>query len=146
MTLLSARTKRTHPATHRLGGRLTAPCAHLALVVSAAGVAIPWFRTGAFAQAESPVGKNGYYPFIDVAAGGSIDGMVRAADANIARAADKTIVVPGAGPAGGRPQLIEDRGMLSSIRANVSALKPQGTSAPRVTSPWRRTRSGRRAP
>jgi glyoxylase-like metal-dependent hydrolase (beta-lactamase superfamily II) len=71
---------------------------------------------------------NGYYPFIDVAVGGSIDGMIRAANANITRATDKTIVVPGHGPVGGRAQLIEFRDMLSGIRANVAALKKQGKS------------------
>jgi glyoxylase-like metal-dependent hydrolase (beta-lactamase superfamily II) len=41
---------------------------------------------------------NGYYPFIDRDAGGSIGGMIRAAEANIKRAGDNTIVVPGHGP------------------------------------------------
>src|SRR5262245_60690889 len=37
---------------------------------------------------------NGQYPFIDYVTGGSFDGMVRAAEANVANADDETIVVP----------------------------------------------------
>src|SRR5215468_9266089 len=38
---------------------------------------------------------NGYYPFIDYSTGGSIDGMIRATEANLARVTDKMIVIPG---------------------------------------------------
>jgi glyoxylase-like metal-dependent hydrolase (beta-lactamase superfamily II) len=71
---------------------------------------------------------NGLYPFIDTGAGGGIDGMIQAANANIALATDKTIVVPGHGPVSGRAQLIEYRDMLVGIRDNVAALKKQGKS------------------
>jgi glyoxylase-like metal-dependent hydrolase (beta-lactamase superfamily II) len=71
---------------------------------------------------------NGLYPFIDYVAGGSIDGMIRAADANVARASEHTLVVPGHGPVGDRTQLIEFRDMLKDIRARVAALKAQGKS------------------
>ena len=43
---------------------------------------------------------NGHYPFIDYSTGGSLDGMIRAAEANVARVTDKTIVIPGHGPIG----------------------------------------------
>ncbi|WP_084582879.1 MBL fold metallo-hydrolase [Sphingomonas azotifigens] len=69
---------------------------------------------------------NGLYPFIDYVAGGSIDGMIAAADANIAMAGEKTIVVPGHGPLGTRADLIAYRDMLVTIRTNVAALKKQG--------------------
>jgi hypothetical protein len=38
---------------------------------------------------------NGFYPFIDYSSGGSIDGMIKAAEANVAAVSDKTIVIPG---------------------------------------------------
>ena len=41
---------------------------------------------------------NGIYPFIDYSTGGSIDGSIRAADANLAATTDKTIIIPGHGP------------------------------------------------
>jgi glyoxylase-like metal-dependent hydrolase (beta-lactamase superfamily II) len=69
---------------------------------------------------------NGLYPFIDYVAGGSIDGMIAAANANIAMAGEKTIIVPGHGPLGTRADLIEYRDMLVTIRTNVAALKKQG--------------------
>lgn len=69
---------------------------------------------------------NGLYPFIDYVAGGSIDGMIRAADANVAMAGEETIVIPGHGPIGGRADLTEYRDMLKAIRGKVAALKAQG--------------------
>jgi glyoxylase-like metal-dependent hydrolase (beta-lactamase superfamily II) len=43
------------------------------------------------------------YPFIDYWTGGSIDGQIRAAEANIAKVTDKTIVIPGHGAVGNKP-------------------------------------------
>jgi glyoxylase-like metal-dependent hydrolase (beta-lactamase superfamily II) len=40
---------------------------------------------------------NGIYPFIDYSTGGNIDGMIKAAEANVAAVTDKTIVIPGHG-------------------------------------------------
>jgi len=71
---------------------------------------------------------NGQYPFVDYTTGGSIDGMIRAAEANVARATDKTIVISGHGPIGNKSQLIEFRDMLVAIRERVAALKNQGKS------------------
>jgi glyoxylase-like metal-dependent hydrolase (beta-lactamase superfamily II) len=75
---------------------------------------------------------NGYYPFIDYSTGGSIDGMIRAAEANVARVNDKTIVIPGHGPIGNKSQLIEFRDMLVTVREKVAALKKQGKSRDEV--------------
>ena len=72
---------------------------------------------------------NGIYPFIDYSTGGSIDGSIRAADANLAVTTDKTIIIPGHGqPVSNRTQLQEFRDMLVGIRENVAALKKQGRS------------------
>jgi len=75
---------------------------------------------------------NGLYPFIDAVAGGGIEGMIRAANANIALATDTTIVVPGHGPVSGRAQLVEYRDMLVGVRDNVATLKKQGKSLSEV--------------
>jgi glyoxylase-like metal-dependent hydrolase (beta-lactamase superfamily II) len=69
---------------------------------------------------------NGIYPFIDYSTGGSIDGMIKAADRNISSTSDETIIIPGHGPVGNRKQLIESRNMLSAIRENVAKLKSSG--------------------
>jgi glyoxylase-like metal-dependent hydrolase (beta-lactamase superfamily II) len=75
---------------------------------------------------------NGHFPFIDYSTGGSIDGMIRAAEANVARVTDKTIVIPGHGPIGNKSQLVEFRDMLVSVRDKVSALKKEGKSLEEV--------------
>jgi glyoxylase-like metal-dependent hydrolase (beta-lactamase superfamily II) len=72
---------------------------------------------------------NGIYPFIDYSTGGSIDGSIRAADANLAATTDKTIIIPGHGqPVSNRAQLQDFRDMLVGIRENVATLKRQGRS------------------
>jgi glyoxylase-like metal-dependent hydrolase (beta-lactamase superfamily II) len=71
---------------------------------------------------------NGVYPFIDYSTGGSIDGAIRAAVANLAVVGTDTIVIPGHGNVGRRADLIEFRDMLVAIRENVSRLKRQGRS------------------
>ena len=72
---------------------------------------------------------NGIYPFIDYSTGGSIDGMILAADANLSAATDKTIVIPGHGsPVSNRSELKEYRDMLVAIRDNVARLKKQERS------------------
>jgi glyoxylase-like metal-dependent hydrolase (beta-lactamase superfamily II) len=75
---------------------------------------------------------NGHFPFIDYSTGGSIDGVIRAAEANVARVTDKTIVIPGHGPIGNRSQLVEFRDMLVSVREKVSTLKKEGKSVDEV--------------
>jgi len=71
---------------------------------------------------------NGHYPFIDYSTGGSLDGMIRAAEANVARVTDKTIVIPGHGPIGGKAEMIEYRDVLATIRDRIVALKREGKS------------------
>jgi len=69
---------------------------------------------------------NAYYPFIDYATGGSIDGMIKAAAYNVARTNNHTIVIPGHGAIGNREHLVQFHEMLATIREKVSALKKQG--------------------
>lgn len=71
---------------------------------------------------------NGHYPFIDYSTGGSINGSIGAAEANVARVSDKTIIIPGHGPVGNKSQLIEFRDMLVAVRDKVAGLKQQGRS------------------
>jgi glyoxylase-like metal-dependent hydrolase (beta-lactamase superfamily II) len=71
---------------------------------------------------------NGHYPSIDYSTGGSINGMIRAAEANLAMVTDKTIVVPGHGPVGGKTEMIKYRDVLVDIRDRIAALKGEGKS------------------
>lgn len=75
---------------------------------------------------------NGVYPFIDYATGGSIGGMIRAAEASLTRAGANTIIVPGHGNPGGRCDLAKFRDMLKAIRDRVAVLKAQGRTAEEV--------------
>jgi glyoxylase-like metal-dependent hydrolase (beta-lactamase superfamily II) len=75
---------------------------------------------------------NGYYPMIDYATGGSIEGMIRAANINLSLSNENTIVVPGHGPVGNRSDLVRYRDMLVTVRDNVARLKGRGMSLPEV--------------
>ena len=71
---------------------------------------------------------NGYYPFIDYSTGGSIDGMIRATEANLAKVTDKMIVIPGHGEVGDKSQLAFYRDLLVGTREKVATLKKRGKS------------------
>src|SRR6266446_2773722 len=71
---------------------------------------------------------NGYYPFIDYSTGGSLDGMIKAAETNLAMVTDKTVVIPGHGPVGGKAEMTEYRDRLATIHDRVAALKREGKS------------------
>jgi hypothetical protein len=57
-----------------------------------------------------------------------INGMIRAAEANVAIVTDKTIAIPGHGPIGGKAELTEYRDLLVTVRDRISALKKDGKS------------------
>ena len=71
---------------------------------------------------------NGMYPFIDVNAGGSIDGFVRALDQALALADENTKIIPGHGPVSNAKELRAYRDMLATVRNRVRALAAQGKS------------------
>ena len=71
---------------------------------------------------------NGDYPFIDYSTGGSIHGMIRATEGNLAEITDKMIVVPGHGAIGDKSQLTFFRDLLVETREKVAAMKKEGRS------------------
>jgi glyoxylase-like metal-dependent hydrolase (beta-lactamase superfamily II) len=75
---------------------------------------------------------NGMYPFIDYMVGGSIDGMIGAAKANVDMATPRSLVIPGHGPVGDRAQLVAFHDMLVDVRQRVAALKAKGLSLAEV--------------
>jgi glyoxylase-like metal-dependent hydrolase (beta-lactamase superfamily II) len=75
---------------------------------------------------------NGHYPFIDYSTGGHIKGMIKAAETNLAKVTEKTIVIPGHGKIGGKPEMTEYRDMLIKIYERVAALKKEGKSLEEV--------------
>lgn len=72
---------------------------------------------------------NGFYPFIDVGGGGSVQGVIAAVDKMLALADDNTKIIPGHGPLANKAQLIAYREMLTTAQGRLSKLKSSGKSA-----------------
>jgi glyoxylase-like metal-dependent hydrolase (beta-lactamase superfamily II) len=75
---------------------------------------------------------NRNYPFVDYSTGGSIDGQIRAAEANLAKVSATTIVIPGHGAVGGKADLTLFRDVLVEAREKVAKLKKQGRTLEEV--------------
>ena len=75
---------------------------------------------------------NDVYPYIDVAAGGWIDGLIAGCREILARIDDKTIVVPGHGPTTDKKRLEAYVAMLEGISAKVTALVKAGKTLDEV--------------
>ena len=65
---------------------------------------------------------NGFYPFIDIGSGGSINGMIAGATTALTYVNESTRVIPGHGPLGGKADLVAFVAMLTGIRDNVQKL------------------------
>jgi cyclase len=61
------------------------------------------------------------YPFIDVSHGGSIDGLVAAADRIIGIVDENTKIIPGHGPLSNREGLMKYRDMLLTLRDRIKS-------------------------
>ena len=72
---------------------------------------------------------NGMYPYIDPGTGGSIGGMIAAADKILSLADNYTKIVAGHGPLGNKADLMKSRDMLITSRDRVQKLKTTGKSA-----------------
>jgi cyclase len=72
---------------------------------------------------------NGMYPYIDPGTGGTITGMIAAADKILSLADNYTKIVAGHGPLGNKADLMKSRDMLSTSRDRVEKLKSAGKSA-----------------
>src|SRR5467141_2944589 len=72
---------------------------------------------------------NGMYPYIDPGTGGTIAGMIAAADKILSLADNSTKIVAGHGPLGNRADLMKSRDMLITSRDRIQKLKSSGKSA-----------------
>ncbi|GMR15138.1 MAG: MBL fold metallo-hydrolase [Gammaproteobacteria bacterium] len=84
---------------------------------------------------------NTMYPYVDLDAGGSIQGIVSAADLALSLADDKTRIIPGHGPLATTEDLRNYRDFLIKAIANVQALidedkNLQQTIAAQPTAEW----------
>ncbi len=75
---------------------------------------------------------SGMYPFIDVGSGGSIDGMIAAADKVLAMIDDATKIIPGHGSLSNKAELHAYRDMLATARDRIHALISEGKSQEEV--------------
>ena len=82
------------------------------------GDAVIWFRK-ANVMHMGDTFFNGRYPLIDLSSGGSVDGMVAAADRVLALVDANTRIIPGHGPLGDRPALQTYRAMLATVRDRI---------------------------
>ena len=75
---------------------------------------------------------NGLYPLVDLSSGGSVDGMVGAADRMLALADSATKIIPGHGPLGDRVALKAFRDMLATVRDRVRTAIRRGRTLDQV--------------
>jgi cyclase len=75
---------------------------------------------------------NGQYPFVDVAAGGSVAGLVAAVEAALARSNASTVIVPGHGAVSNRAQLAAYRDMLVAVGRKVRGAVENGEGLEQV--------------
>jgi cyclase len=74
----------------------------------------------------------GYYPFIDLSAGGSIDGVIAAVDQALPLADEASRVIPGHGALSDRSGLLAYREMLAAIREGIASQVAAGMSLEEV--------------
>ena len=87
---------------------------------------------------------NGLYPLIDLESGGSVEGVIAAADRILARCDAKTRLIPGHGPAATPAELKAYRDMVAGSYAAVRKLVADGKTkdealAARPTAAWDET-------
>ena len=87
---------------------------------------------------------NGRYPFIDLSSGGSLDGVIAAADVAIAMCDDETKIIPGHGELATKADYIAYRDVLKAIRERVQKLIDEGKTqdeviAAKPTAEWDET-------
>ena len=69
---------------------------------------------------------NGLYPFIDTSSGGSITGMISAAEKVLSLAGETTQIIPGHGPLSNREELEAYREMLVTVRVRAESAIAKG--------------------
>ena len=75
---------------------------------------------------------NGFFPFIDYSSRGWIGGMVAAAERGLALCDEKTRIIPGHGPLGGKADLSAARDMLATVQGRIEKLLDAGKSLEEV--------------
>lgn len=76
---------------------------------------------------------NGMYPFIDTSSGGTVDGVIAAADRALALAGDRTKIIPGHGPLATKADLKAYRDMLSTVAQRIKQMLRDGKKLEEIT-------------
>ena len=71
-------------------------------------------------------------PFIDVSSGGSINGIIEAADRVIAMSDDKTSIIPGHGAVANKARLMMYRDMIVTLRDRIRGLVSTGKTVEQI--------------
>jgi glyoxylase-like metal-dependent hydrolase (beta-lactamase superfamily II) len=95
------------------------------------GDVIVWFRHANVIHMGDTF-FNGRYPLVDVASGGSIDGMIAAADRVLGMADANTKIIPGHGPLGDRAALQTFRTVLATVRDRIKQAVAAGRTLEQV--------------
>ncbi|HBK91871.1 MAG TPA: MBL fold metallo-hydrolase, partial [Parvularcula sp.] len=85
------------------------------------GDAIVHFRDANVIHTGDIYFNTGGYPFIDLASGGSFDGLIAAQEAILALCDDKTVIIPGHGALASKATLAANIAMLKDVRARIAA-------------------------
>jgi glyoxylase-like metal-dependent hydrolase (beta-lactamase superfamily II) len=75
---------------------------------------------------------SGGFPFIDLDSGGSVDGVIAAADRVLGLANDASKIIPGHGPLSNKKELTGYRDMLKTIRSRIQSQVTAGKSLDEV--------------
>ena len=95
------------------------------------GDVIVWFRHANVIHMGDTF-FNGRYPLVDLASGGSIDGMIAAADRVLGMADANTRIIPGHGPLGDRAALQTYRTVLATVRNRIKQAVVAGRTLEQV--------------
>ena len=77
---------------------------------------------------------NGRFPYIDVDAGGNVDGVLAGYDQALALANEQTLFIPGHGPMADWDDVVSNRAMIQTVRDRVAAMIADGKSLEEVLS------------
>lgn len=76
---------------------------------------------------------NGMYPFIDTSSGGTVEGVIAAADLALGIAGDRTKIIPGHGPLSNKAELRAYRDMLATVSGRIRKMIAEGTKLEDIT-------------
>ncbi len=76
---------------------------------------------------------NRMYPFIDTSSGGTVEGVIAAADLVLARSTERTKIIPGHGPLATRADLQAYRDMLATVLGRIQQMIRDGKKLEEIT-------------